>query len=427
MFHRLINYLNKKDFFPYYICTPLIYSIGNASEHIYTAAAHAKRKRKKILIFKTNFFQNLLKYKVCNNELFDSLILNNHNEKKGILYNLINFLIQIEFIFKRFLAIKFKKYFNVDLGESFRFPLLGSRDLYSTKNIIDFPSIAPLSINDFEADLKKNKKDECLSVLEKYGVKDKKFVCLHVRDNHYHNDLGRREYRNANIDNYIELINFLIEKDYYVFRLGDKPTPKVNFSNKNFFDLPYSELKSEIMDLFLIKECSFYIGTISGTMDTSYLFKKPTFLTNMYELFPSFPRKKEDRGIFKKIFDKKKKEYLSIKQFAELSINYHHCEMDMKDLEFKENSSDELLKGIIEYYDLINSYGNKTTNIILNDTQKNFNKFLNKRLKDIYEYDFVKKNYFKKNIWKKNEFIRITKRFKSCEGTFNKSYLKNNF
>ena len=52
MFHRLINYLNKKDFFPYYICTPLIYSIGNASEHIYTAAAHAKRKRKKILIFK---------------------------------------------------------------------------------------------------------------------------------------------------------------------------------------------------------------------------------------------------------------------------------------------------------------------------------------------------------------------------------------
>ena len=76
---------------------------------------------------------------------------------------------------------------------------------------------------------------------------------------------------------------------------------------------------------------------------------------------------------------------------------------------------------------MINSYGNKTTNIILNDTQKNFNKFLNKRLKDIYEYDFVKKNYFKKNIWKKNEFIRITKRFKSCEGTFNKSYLKNNF
>ena len=138
MFHRLFNFLNKRDFFPYYICTPLIYSIGNASEHIYTAAAYAKRKRKKILIFKINFFQRFLKYDICNNELFDSLILNNQNENRGVFYHLTNFFIQIEFVFRRFLALKLKKYLNVDLGESFRFPLLGSRDLYSTKNISRF-------------------------------------------------------------------------------------------------------------------------------------------------------------------------------------------------------------------------------------------------------------------------------------------------
>ena len=61
------------------------------------------------------------------------------------------------------------------------------------------------------------------------------------------------------------------------------------------------------MDLFLIKECSFYVGTISGTMDTSYLFKKPTFLTNMYELFPSFPRKKRTEVFSKKFLIKKRK------------------------------------------------------------------------------------------------------------------------
>ena len=427
MFHRLFNFLNKRDFFPYYICTPLIYSIGNASEHIYTAAAYAKRKRKKILIFKINFFQRFLKYDICNNELFDSLILNNQNENRGVFYHLTNFFIQIEFVFRRFLALKLKKYLNVDLGESFRFPLLGSRDLYSTKKIIEFSSITPLSTNECVADLKTYKKDECLRILEKYGVKDKKFVCLHVRDNSYHNDLGRREYRNSNINNYIELINFLIEKGYYVFRLGDKPAPKINYSNKNFFDLPYSELKSEIMDLFLIKECSFYVGTISGTMDTSYLFKKPTFLTNMYELFPSYPRKIEDRGIFKKVFDKKRKEYLSIKKFAELSIKYHHCEMDMTDLEFEENSPNELLEGIMEYYNLVNPKVDNTSNIILEDSQKNFNIFLTKRLKEIYDIELVKNNYFKNDSWKKNEFLRIVKRFKSCEGSLNSSYLRKNF
>ena len=47
---------------------------------------------------------------------------------------------------------------------------------------------------------------------------------------------------------------------------------------------------------------------------------------------------------------------------------------------------------------------------------KKFKHISNKRLKEIYEYDFMKKNFFKKNLWKRNEFMRITKRFKSCEG-----------
>ena len=44
--------------------------------------------------------------------------------KKRNFYYLTNFLIQIEFVLRRFLAIIFKKYFDVDLGESFRFLFL---------------------------------------------------------------------------------------------------------------------------------------------------------------------------------------------------------------------------------------------------------------------------------------------------------------
>ena len=428
MFYKLINYLNTKNNFPYYICTPLVYSIGNASEHIYTAAAHAKRSGKKILIFKTKYLKNFLNYNVCNNELFESLILNNQSESKNLFYQLVDFLIQIEFVVRRFFAIILKKYMNIDLGESFRFPFLGSRDLYFSDKFGSYNSVTPLSIRECEADLIKKKKEECLRILEASGVKDKKFICLHVRDDNYYNDSGRREYRNSNIDNYIDLINYLIEKDYCVFRLGDKPAPKVKFSNKNFFDLPYSDLKSEIMDLFLIKECEFYVGTISGTMDTAYLFNKPTFLTNMYDLFPSFPRKKNDRGIFKKILDKKKGNFLNIKQFAELSINYHHCETDIKDLSFQDNTAEDLLEGIDEYYNFINSK-NKVNKekFTLDTSQLNCNRFLNIRLEEIYKKDFIENKFFKNDIWKKNEFMRIVKRFKACEGSFNTSYLKKNF
>ena len=226
--------------------------------------------------------------------------------------------------------------------------------MYTSKKIINYNQITPLSIKNSTADLEYKKKKECYKLLRSNGIKDKKFVCLHVRDNKYRNDIGRREYRNSDINNYIELIKLLISKDYYVFRMGDKPTPKVNFSNKQFIDYPYLNIKSELMDLFLIKECEFYVGTVSGTMDTAYLFNKPVLLTNMYSLIENFPRKKNDRGIFKKIIDKKTGEIINIKDFAKFNINYHHPVIDIKDIMFKENSEEELYNAMKEYLDFIN-------------------------------------------------------------------------
>ena len=63
----------------------------------------------------------------------------------------------------------------------------------------------------------------------------------------------------------------------------------------------------------------------------------------------------------------------------------------------------------------------------LDTSQLNFNRFLNIRLEEIYKKDFIENEFFKNDIWKKNEFMRIIKRFKACEGSFNTSYLKKNF
>ena len=270
----------------------------------------------------------------------------------------------------------------------------------------------------------KKKREECLRILEASGVKDKKFICLHVRDNNYYNDSGRREYRNSNIDNYIDLINYLIEKDYCVFRLGDKPAPKVKFSNKNFFDLPYSDLKSEIMDLFLIKECNFYIGTPSGPLDTAWLFNKPTLTTNLYDIYPSFPRKNIDRGVFRKIIRKENGKILSLNEFAKLNINYHQTEVNINELYFEENSSNELVEATKEFVINYESSENYKKNFQFDNKQISFNKLLNERLEEIYNDEVLKNDYFKKDLWKKNEFLKIVKRFKSCEGAFTNSTLK---
>ena len=310
------------------------------------------------------------------------------------------------------------------------FPFLGLINWQTFKKETSYNQITSLSIKNSTADLEHKKKEECYKLLRSSGIKDKKFVCLHVRDNKYRNDIGRREYRNSDINNYIELIKLLISKGYYVFRMGDQPTPRVNFSNRQFIDYPYLNIKSELMDLFLIKECEFFVGTLSGIMDTAYLFNKPLLLTNMYDLFPSFPRKKNDRGIFKKIIDKKTGEIINIKDFAKFNISYHHSEIDIRDIIFKENSEEELYNAMEEYLDFINKKNHlDNTQIKFDDIQIKFNEFLHKRLEEIYNEFFVKNNFFKEkgDKFRRDNFIRIIKRFKSCEGTYNSSYLQKNF
>ena len=76
-----------------------------------------------------------------------------------------------------------------------------------------------------------------------------------------------------------------------------------------------------------------------------------------------------------------------------------------------------------EYLDFINKKNH------LDNIQIKFNEFLHKRLEEIYNEDFVKNDFFKEQSDKfsKHEFIRMITRFKSCEGTYNSSYLQKNF
>ena len=84
-------------------------------------------------------------------------------------------------------------------------------------------------------------------------------------------------------------------------------------------------------------------------MDTAYLFNKPILLTNLYDIYPSFPRKRNDRGVFRKIIKKENGKILSPSEFANLSLHYHQTEVNINDYHFEENSSEELLNATKEF------------------------------------------------------------------------------
>ena len=108
MFFKLFEFLNKKKNFPYYFISPLFYSYGNAAEQIYLTSCEKSLRNKKIVILNYTYFQKFLKFKISNKYLISSLVINNQDQEKNRYYLcILNFLVSLEFFFRRILILYF--------------------------------------------------------------------------------------------------------------------------------------------------------------------------------------------------------------------------------------------------------------------------------------------------------------------------------
>ena len=127
-----------------------------------------------------------------------------------------------------------------------------------------------------------------IEILQKLGVKkNKEFVILAIRDSSYletkfpDKNWSYHDFRNAKIETYRKAIMYIIEKGYYVIRIGSIVNQKINILSDKFIDYANSDFQSDFMDIFLAKNCKFCLGTDSGgTLFPLYLFRKPTIITN---------------------------------------------------------------------------------------------------------------------------------------------------
>jgi putative glycosyltransferase (TIGR04372 family) len=354
MISLICEYLNKNRFFNYYLVTPWVYAIGTCSEHINIASRIAQSKNKKIIIIKLSIFKNLLKYKICNDDLFDNL---DFGFEKSMKYKILKFfftvLINLEFLFIRSFVLICDKFFKIRFPEYIRFPQIGLKQIIYNKkelfekeynSIIKYPALVNIKLSKEVTNSKFVFLKENFANINK-KIK-KKYVCLHVRDDGYRNDKGRRVYRNSNINNYIESIDYLIKSEYSVIRLGGSNSLKLDYNNENYIELDIENYQN-YFDVMLIENCSFFIGTQSGPVDTSFLLNKPTLLTNAYTAYMGFPRNFHDRVIFKKVEHNNK--ILNLKEFINLPFQYHDYLKNNMNLIFHENNSKEILNSVIEF------------------------------------------------------------------------------
>ena len=160
------------------------------------------------------------------------------------------------------------------------------------------------------------------------------------------------EHRNSSVENYLEAINYIHSLGGVVIRLGD---PVFLGYEDAYIDYPNTSFKSELMDLFLIKNCRFFWGTNSGIFDTALLFGVPTLAVNVSDFLFIRPYKSADRIIYKPILSREEGKIMSFEEVFRhtdsimmSNIGLSGFEAFDKDYKMVENTSDEIRQVIEE-------------------------------------------------------------------------------
>lgn len=152
--------------------------------------------------------------------------------------------------------------------------------------------------------LTKEERKEGRRILKALGVpRGTPWVCLIVRDSSYmkskfKEDFSYHDFRDADIDDYMQAAVALAKRGFYVIRMGDVVASPLKLHHPRIIDYVHSEHKSELGTLFLGAGCEFCFGTSTGFMAIPQVFQRPCAVTDFVpiEYISTFCR---DRVIWK--------------------------------------------------------------------------------------------------------------------------------
>ena len=171
------------------------------------------------------------------------------------------------------------------------------------------------------------KKD--MNFLKKKYRPNKEQICLiYSRDQNYLSTLTEKnnessfnhsEFRNTDIEKLKLTAQYLEKKGYYVFRFGKKMKSKISYSSKKIIDYSF-DYQSDYLDLFLSKNCEFFIGNASGAESIARMYNRPVLITNLVPIGVGFNKDNLYFTIFKKFFCNDKKNYISLNEIYEKNL-----------------------------------------------------------------------------------------------------------
>ena len=425
----VVDYFSSRKNCPVVLLSPLVYAVGDCAEEIYFGLLKARREGKKLYILRPYNVEWLLKYRLTNRELFRIESDYCYSLNGNCWEKLIRLCLTIVYIPSRVFNLLLRKFSGWSLDESYSFPRIGRMTLWQPKRRMKKFSKPVVHSFDWAEQLNRNLpirlgKESFIKAEEirrKMGVgKEDWFVCLHVREAGFRKDFGRRECRNSSIDNYITAIKAITEAGGWVIRMGDNtmtPLPQIN----HVIDYPFTKFKSDLMDLYLISECKFYIASQSGILDIALLFQKPVVTVNMVVWAQLYPLKRGDLGIMKHVYSNSQGRFLSLKEALECDWEAQElCGSLSSTYKMYENSPEEIKALICEYLDSLEGEENKLTTL-----QENANKEIT-----LNAYRLIEGKKFPGAIGDQDNIFwkyRLASRLESNSGALGRSFLEENW
>ena len=198
-------------------------------------------------------------------------------------------------------------------------------------------------------------KDEGQKIFSKLKIEKKeKYICLLVRDNAFKNvsnkgqDLSYHDFRNSDVDDYIDTVRELNFRGYKVIRMGNFVEKKMNYENKNFIDYAFWKEKNDFADIWLMANCFFCITTISGLDEVCIAHRKPLVQVNFLPLEAMRPFAK-GISIFKKL-KFKNGNFLSLSEIDKLKLTHQwkKSKFEEKNVDIINNTPNEIKEAVIE-------------------------------------------------------------------------------
>ena len=196
-------------------------------------------------------------------------------------------------------------------------------------------------------------------ILDEQGISDSgQFICFHARSSAYYpqrliagDPAGleqQQAYRNCDVETYLPAVRSLAERGFTAFRMGavrERPIPDLH---PRIVDYANS-FRSEFMDVFLLANCRFLVGSASGVDAVAELFRRPMLTVNM-ALFAGVHSWMPNLTIFKKYRLVEEQRFLKFREIVEMDAHYLQASEDYERLgiEFVDNTAEEISDAVDE-------------------------------------------------------------------------------